>query len=148
MAGSRTLAWPSQLGTSAVPGIRALLPFPRNTSILLAEPPWCDTMAGSHTNTKHMGTRKKSRNKLVALGGYTNAGKSTLFNKLTKSEQIAEDKLFATVVTLALFAAKLDNPEIPASVLMFELFELTALILAELELTADTAALILSLIHI
>ena len=51
--------------------------------------------------------------------------------------------MFATVVILALFDAKVDNPEIPASVLMFELFELTALILAELELTADTAALIL-----
>jgi GTP-binding protein HflX len=42
-------------------------------------------------------SRKKSRNKLVALVGYTNAGKTTLFNKLTKSSQIAEDKLFATL---------------------------------------------------
>ena len=42
-------------------------------------------------------SRKKSRNKLVALVGYTNAGKTTLFNKLTESEQIAEDKLFATL---------------------------------------------------
>ena len=42
-------------------------------------------------------SRKKSRNKLVALVGYTNAGKTTLFNKLTESSQIAEDKLFATL---------------------------------------------------
>ena len=42
-------------------------------------------------------SRKKSRNKLVALVGYTNAGKTTLFNKLTESNQIAEDKLFATL---------------------------------------------------
>ena len=42
-------------------------------------------------------SRKKSRNKLVALVGYTNAGKTTLFNKLTKSSEIAEDKLFATL---------------------------------------------------
>ena len=42
-------------------------------------------------------SRKKSRNKLVALVGYTNAGKTTLFNKLTKSSQVAEDKLFATL---------------------------------------------------
>ena len=41
--------------------------------------------------------RRKSRNKLVALVGYTNAGKTTLFNKLTESSQIAEDKLFATL---------------------------------------------------
>ena len=42
-------------------------------------------------------SRKKSRNKLVALVGYTNAGKTTLFNKLTESMQSAEDKLFATL---------------------------------------------------
>ena len=42
-------------------------------------------------------SRKKSRNKLVALVGYTNAGKTTLFNRLTNSKQLAEDKLFATL---------------------------------------------------
>ena len=42
-------------------------------------------------------SRKKSRNKLVALVGYTNAGKTTLFNCLTNSKQEAEDKLFATL---------------------------------------------------
>ena len=41
--------------------------------------------------------RRKSRNKLVSLVGYTNAGKTTLFNKLTESSQLAEDKLFATL---------------------------------------------------
>lgn len=34
-----------------------------------------------------------------ALTGYTNAGKSTLLNKLTSSEVLAEDKLFATLDT-------------------------------------------------
>ena len=34
-----------------------------------------------------------------ALTGYTNAGKSTLLNRLTKSEVLAEDKLFATLDT-------------------------------------------------
>ena len=42
-------------------------------------------------------SRKKSKNKLVALVDYTNAGKTTLFNKLTESMQLAEDKLFATL---------------------------------------------------
>jgi len=42
-------------------------------------------------------SRMKSRNKLVALVGYTNAGKTTLFNKLTENEQYAADKLFATL---------------------------------------------------
>src|SRR3990172_3195056 len=33
----------------------------------------------------------------ISLVGYTNAGKSTLFNLLTKSDVFAEDKLFATL---------------------------------------------------
>jgi GTP-binding protein HflX len=41
--------------------------------------------------------RLKSHHPLVALVGYTNAGKSTLFNLLTGSDVIAEDKLFATL---------------------------------------------------
>lgn len=44
-------------------------------------------------------TRRKNRGQLirVALVGYTNAGKSTLFNLLTKANVLAEDKLFATL---------------------------------------------------
>jgi len=34
---------------------------------------------------------------VVALVGYTNAGKSTLFNALTRSSALAQDKLFATL---------------------------------------------------
>ena len=45
-------------------------------------------------------SRKKSRNKLVALVGYTNAGKTTLFNKLTGSDQYVADQLFATLDTV------------------------------------------------
>ena len=44
-------------------------------------------------------SRKKSSNKLVALVGYTNAGKTSLFNLLTKGGLEAEDKLFATLDT-------------------------------------------------
>ncbi len=46
-------------------------------------------------------TRRKRRQHLirVALIGYTNAGKSTLMNKLAKSEVFAENKLFATLDT-------------------------------------------------
>lgn len=36
---------------------------------------------------------------LICLIGYTNAGKSSLFNKLTKSNVLSEDKLFATLDT-------------------------------------------------
>ena len=42
--------------------------------------------------------RRKSNQVLqIALVGYTNAGKSTLFNQLTKSDTLEEDKLFATL---------------------------------------------------
>ena len=46
-------------------------------------------------------TRRKNRGDLVrvALVGYTNAGKSTLMNLLSKSEVFAENKLFATLDT-------------------------------------------------
>jgi GTP-binding protein HflX len=50
---------------------------------------------------KQSSTRRKGREHLirVALVGYTNSGKSTLMNKLAKSEVFAEDKLFATLDT-------------------------------------------------
>jgi GTPase len=43
--------------------------------------------------------RQRSGVPVAALVGYTNAGKSTLLNALTKSDVIAEDKLFATLDT-------------------------------------------------
>ncbi len=46
-------------------------------------------------------TRRKNRGQLirVALVGYTNVGKSTIMNIISKSEVFAEDKLFATLDT-------------------------------------------------
>ncbi len=48
-----------------------------------------------------MSTQRKNRGKLVrvALVGYTNVGKSTIMNLLSKSEVFAENKLFATLDT-------------------------------------------------
>jgi GTP-binding protein HflX len=49
------------------------------------------------TRTLHRSARKRVPFPVVALAGYTNAGKSTLFNALTQSDVLAEDKLFATL---------------------------------------------------
>jgi GTP-binding protein HflX len=48
---------------------------------------------------KQSATRRKERSQLVrvALVGYTNVGKSTLMQKLAKTEVFAENKLFATI---------------------------------------------------
>lgn len=53
------------------------------------------------TIDKQMLTQRKNRDQLVrvALVGYTNVGKSTLMNMLSKSEVFAENKLFATLDT-------------------------------------------------
>lgn len=50
---------------------------------------------------KQMATQRKSRGRLirVALVGYTNVGKSTIMNMLSKSKVLAENKLFATLDT-------------------------------------------------
>jgi GTP-binding protein HflX len=49
------------------------------------------------TRTLQRSARKRVPYPVVALVGYTNAGKSTLFNRLTQSEVLAEDLLFATL---------------------------------------------------
>jgi GTP-binding protein HflX len=51
--------------------------------------------------SKGRGTQRKRRDKVdlpcAAIVGYTNAGKSSLLNALTRAEVLAEDKLFATL---------------------------------------------------
>ncbi|MBT4401182.1 MAG: GTPase HflX [Bacteroidetes bacterium] len=50
---------------------------------------------------KQMATQRKNRGKMVrvALVGYTNVGKSTIMNVMSKSDVFAENKLFATLDT-------------------------------------------------
>jgi len=49
------------------------------------------------TRGLHRDARKRVPYPVVALVGYTNAGKSTLFNRLTRAEVVAADMLFATL---------------------------------------------------
>ena len=51
----------------------------------------------ARTRTLHRLTRRKVPYPVVALLGYTNAGKSTLFNGLTRAGVLADDLLFATL---------------------------------------------------
>jgi len=49
------------------------------------------------TRKLHRDSRKRVPYPIVALVGYTNAGKSTLFNRLTRADVMAADMLFATL---------------------------------------------------
>jgi GTP-binding protein HflX len=49
------------------------------------------------TRKLHRDSRKRVPYPIVALVGYTNAGKSTLFNRLTRAQVMAADMLFATL---------------------------------------------------
>jgi GTPase len=49
------------------------------------------------TRALHRKARKRIPHPTIALVGYTNAGKSTLFNQLTQANVVAKDQLFATL---------------------------------------------------
>jgi GTP-binding protein HflX len=51
----------------------------------------------SRTRSLHRARRQRAPWPVIALVGYTNAGKSTLFNRLTRAEVLAVDLLFATL---------------------------------------------------
>jgi GTP-binding protein HflX len=56
-----------------------------------------DLESVKRTRSLHRASRKRVPYPIVALVGYTNAGKSTLFNRLTSAEVLAQDMLFATL---------------------------------------------------
>jgi GTP-binding protein HflX len=64
------------------------------------------------TRALHRAARAKIPYPIVALVGYTNAGKSTLFNRLTGAEVFVKDMLFATLDPTMRSLELLDGPEI------------------------------------
>ncbi|SDR53416.1 GTP-binding protein HflX [Rhizobiales bacterium GAS113] len=56
-----------------------------------------DLDAVKRTRALHRRQRRRGTHPVVALVGYTNAGKSTLFNRLTAAGVVAKDMLFATL---------------------------------------------------
>lgn len=64
------------------------------------------------TRALHRAARAKIPFPIVALVGYTNAGKSTLFNKLTGADVLVKDMLFATLDPTMRSLELLDGPEI------------------------------------
>jgi len=58
-----------------------------------------DLKAITKSRSERRGKRQKSGLPVISIVGYTNAGKSTLINTLTKSAVLVEDKLFATLDT-------------------------------------------------
>ncbi len=64
------------------------------------------------TRTLHRAARAKVPYPIVALVGYTNAGKSTLFNRLTGADVMVKDMLFATLDPTMRRVVLPDGPEI------------------------------------
>lgn len=64
------------------------------------------------TRALHRAARAKIPYPIVALVGYTNAGKSTLFNRLTGAEVMAKDMLFATLDPTMRRVQLPDGPEV------------------------------------
>lgn len=64
------------------------------------------------TRSLHRAARAKVPYPIVALVGYTNAGKSTLFNRLTGADVMAKDMLFATLDPTMRSVVLPDGPEI------------------------------------
>ncbi|MFZ1037911.1 MAG: GTPase HflX [Smithella sp.] len=67
-----------------------------------------DLKAITKSRQQRYGRREKTGLPIISIVGYTNAGKSTLLNTLTKSSVLVEDKLFATLDTKS---ARLRFPE-------------------------------------
>lgn len=101
---------------------------------------------------KQRATQRKSRLKSgassVSIVGYTNAGKSTLFNSLTKANVYAEDRLFATLQTTSRKLFLSDNLSIILSDTVGFIRELPTKLIAAFRATLEETVYADILLHV
>lgn len=101
---------------------------------------------------KQRNTQRKSRQRgqvlTVALVGYTNAGKSTLFNRLTRGEVYAADQLFATLDPTARRCFVDENTEVVLSDTVGFIRDLPHQLIEAFKSTLDEAAQADLLLHV
>jgi GTPase len=104
------------------------------------------------TVEKQRRTQRKNRDRhevfTVALVGYTNAGKSTLFNALAGEQTYAADQLFATLDTLTRRIRIEDGPEIALSDTVGFIRDLPHQLVAAFRATLDETASADLLLHV
>ena len=99
---------------------------------------------------KHRRVQRSNRQEMinVSIVGYTNAGKSTLFNALTSENRLAEDKLFATLDPTTRLVDLLDNQRVLLSDTVGFLKKLPHHLVAAFKATLEEVAEAVLLLHV
>jgi GTPase len=92
--------------------------------------------------------RERAERPIIALVGYTNAGKSTLFNRLTQAEVLAKDMLFATLDTTMRQATLPSGREVVFSDTVGFIADLPTQLVAAFEATLEEVKLADVILHV